>query len=84
MDPNSTTRPDGIPAKFLIETKENITIPLGIIIRKNIDHADIPDVLKLAYMTPIHKGGLKVKPENYRPVNLTSYIMKNFERVVKV
>ena len=84
MDQNSTAGPDGITAKFLIKTKENISVPLAIIMRKSIDQGQIPDVLKLAYVTPIHKGGSKLKPENYRPVSLTSHIMKIFERVVKV
>ena len=84
MDPNSTPGPDGIPAKFLIQTKEIISVPLGIIMRKSMDEGNIPDILKLAYVTPIHKGGSKLKPENYRPVSLTSHIMKIFERVVKV
>ena len=35
------------------------------------------------YVTPIHKGGSKQKPEQYRPVSLTSHIMKIFERVIK-
>ena len=35
-------------------------------------------------MTPLHKGGSRLKPENYRPVSLTSHIMKIFERVIKV
>ena len=78
MDSNSTPGPDGIPAKFLIQTKEIISVPLGIIMRKSIDEGNIPDVLKLAYVTPIHKGGSKLKPENYRPVSLTSHIMKIF------
>ena len=37
----------------------------------------------MAYVTPIHKGGSKQKPEQYRPVSLTSHIMKIFERVIK-
>ena len=84
MDKNSAAGPDGIPTKFLIETNESIAVPLGIIMRKSIDQGMIPNVLKLAYVTPIHKGGSKLKPENYRPVSLTSHIMKIFERVVKV
>ena len=83
MDQNSSAGPDGIPAKFLIKTKEKIALPLGMIMRKSIDQAKIPDVLKLAFITPIHKGGSKLRPENYRPVSLTSHIMKIFERVVK-
>ena len=41
-------------------------------------------MLKLAYVTPIHKSGSKLKLENFRPVSLTSHIMKIFERVIKV
>ena len=34
-------------------------------------------------MTSIHKGGCRQKPEQYRPVSLTSHIMKVFEIVIK-
>ena len=70
--------------KFLRETKESIATPLAIILRNSIDNCEIPDILKLAYVTPIHKGGSKLNPENYRPVSLTSHIMKVFEQVIKV
>ena len=80
---NSAAGPDGIPAKFLINTKNAIATPLTVIMRKSLDEGKIPDIFKLAYVTPIHKGGSKLKPEQYRPVSLTSHIMKVFERVVK-
>ncbi|CAL4191003.1 unnamed protein product, partial [Meganyctiphanes norvegica] len=32
---------------------------------------------------PIHKGGSKLKPEQYRPVSLTFHAMNIFERVIK-
>merc|ERR1712121_189958 len=51
--------------------------------RKSIDEGKIPDIFKLAYFTPIHKGGSRQKPEQYRPVSLTSHVMKVFERVIK-
>ena len=51
--------------------------------RKSLDEGKIPDIFKLAYVTPIHKGGSKLKPEQYRPVSLTSHLMKIFERVIK-
>ena len=37
----------------------------------------------MAYISPVHKGGSKQKPEQYRPVSLTSHIAKVFERVIK-
>merc|ERR1711915_116982 len=75
---------DGVPAILLINTKDAIKKPLQIILRKSIDEGVIPDIFKLAYITPIHKGGSKLTPENYRPISLTSHIKKVFERVLKV
>ena len=83
MDENSSAGPDDIPALFLIKTKETISTPLKILLRKSLDESIIPDAYKLANITPIHKGGSKTKPEQYRPVSLTSHIMKVFERVLK-
>ena len=80
---NSAAGPDGIPAIFLINTSECIKSPLKIILRKSLDEGSIPDIFKLAYITPIHKGGSKMNPANYRPISLTSHVMKVFERVIK-
>ena len=54
-----------------------------MLLRKSIDEGKIPEIFKMAYITPIHKGGSKQKPEQYRPVSLTSHIVKVFERVIK-
>jgi len=83
LDENSTAGPDGIPAIFLKKTKKAISRPLALWLRKSLDEGAILDVFKMAYVTPIHKGGSKQKPEQYRPVSLTSHIMKIFERVIK-
>merc|ERR1711989_103155 len=74
----------GVPAVFLINTKEYIKLPLKIMLRKSIDEGKISDVFKLAYVTPLHKGGSKMNPAKYGPISLTSHIMKVFERVIKM
>ncbi|KAK3887443.1 hypothetical protein Pcinc_008446 [Petrolisthes cinctipes] len=43
----------------------------------------IPPALKTAIITPIHKGGNKGLPKNYRPVALTSHLIKTMEKIVK-
>jgi hypothetical protein len=42
-----------------------------------------PTELKLAYIIPSHKGGSKSTAANFRPVALTSHIVKLFEKVVR-
>ena len=43
----------------------------------------IPEDWKLASIVPIHKKGEKGSVDNYRPVSLTSLIMKVFEKCIK-
>ena len=80
---NSAAGCDGIPALLLIKTKNTVAVPLKLILRKSLDEGKIHEMYKMAYGMPIHKRGSKLKPERYRPVSLTSHIMKVFERVVK-
>ena len=42
-----------------------------------------PGKLKEAHIIPIHKGGHQGLAANYRPVALTSHIIKVFEKVVR-
>ena len=83
LDENLAAGPDGIPAILLKNLKEVLALPLALMLRKSIYEGRIPEVFKLAYVTPIHKGGSKQNPEQYRPVSLTSHFMKVFERVIK-
>ena len=39
--------------------------------------------LLLLLICPVHKGGLRSIPKNFRPVELASHIIKVFERVVR-
>ena len=43
----------------------------------------IPLTLKDQYIAPIYKKGNKTDPANYRPVSLTSHLIKIFERIVR-
>ena len=82
LNENSSAGSDDVPAIFLKKTKSAIAKPLKIILRKSLDEGKVPDIFKIANVTPIYKGGTKAKPENYRPVSLTSHIIKIFERVL--
>ena len=42
----------------------------------------IPNEMKLGLITHVYKGGSRGEPDNYRPIILTSHIMKTFDRIV--
>ena len=48
-----------------------------------MDTGEIPDSLKKAIIVPIFKGGNRSEAKNYRPVALTSHLIKIFERVLR-
>ena len=56
--------------------------PLSLLCRASLDQGLIPPDLLLVLISPVHKGGSRGVPANYRPVALTSHIVKMFERLV--
>ena len=51
--------------------------------KQSFDTGQIHHSFLLQLITPIHKGGSKFPPVNYRPVSLTSHLIKIFERVIQ-
>ena len=51
--------------------------------RKSLDTGEIPPLLKIADVVPIFKNGNCGVPSNYRPVALTSHLIKVFEKVLR-
>ena len=43
----------------------------------------IPDEFLLVQISPLHKGGSRADPAQFRPVALTSHLIKTFERVMR-
>ena len=79
---HSAAGPDGIPSILLRNCCEELSKPLYLIYRKSLDTGEVPNLLKDAIVTPIHKGGLKCDPKNYRPVSLLSQLLKILEKVL--
>ena len=74
---------DGIPPQLLMETVEQISIPLAIVFNLSLKEGVVPFEWKEANIIPLFKKGSINKPENYRPVSLTSVICKLLERLIK-
>ena len=80
---SAASGPDGVPAVFLKKCCQNLINPLFKLWRSSLNHGVIPEELLLVLICPVYKGGSKAIPKNYRPVALTSHIMKVFERIVR-
>ena len=87
-NPSLSNRLDDANSFFMMDNS-NIEIPLLDSIK--VSSQDVKDAIasmnkfsaKTAAVVPIHKGGSKSDPANYRPVSLTSVIMKIFERIMR-
>ena len=84
INSNSAPRTDHFPAKLMRECAEEISVPLFILWRYSLDNGDIAPLLKSAVICPILKpGSQRNQPSAYRPVSLTSHIIKVFERIIR-
>ena len=83
LSANSAPGPDGFPAILLKKCRDALAPPLAAIWRTSLADGAIPTICKSATITPIHKGKSRAVPKNYRPVALTSHLIKVFEKVVR-
>ena len=81
----STAAPgaDGIPAILLKKCKNTLALPLTTFWNECMKTSYIPQSLQTSIITPLHKGGNKSEAANYRPVALTSHIIKIYEKVIR-
>ena len=84
LSANASAGPDGMPAILLKEARDNLSEPITLLWTKSLETGEIPDIFKLAFITPVLKpGATKSETASYRPVSLTSHLVKTFERVLK-
>lgn len=83
LDPYSATSEGDIPARILCSCKENLAQPLVLIWSKSFATSIIAPPMKMQYITPIYKKGDRTNAANYRPVSITSHMIKIFERVIR-
>ena len=76
-------RVDGIPPKLLKEIVEQISTPLAKLFNLSLEEGIVQSQWKEANITPLFKKGSRNKPENYRPVSLTSVVCKLLETLIR-
>ena len=74
---------DGIPPKLLKEIVEQISTPLVKLFNLSLEEGIVPSEWKETNITPLFKKGSRNKPENYRPVSLTTVVCKLLETLIR-
>ena len=75
MKDNKSPGVDGISPKLLKEIVEQISTPIAKVFNLSLEEG--------ANITPQFKKGSRNKPENYRPVSLTSGVCKLLETLIR-
>ena len=82
LDINKAQGPDAISGAVLKNCSETLAYPLSILFNLSYNTGYIPQEWKLANVVPVHKKDNKNEVTNYRPISLTSLVMKVFERIL--
>ena len=82
LKPKRSTGYDDISNALLQQLIHVIKLPLAVVFNKSIQFGIYPDLMKLAKVIPLHKGGLSSVPDNYRPISLLPVLSKVLERII--
>lgn len=74
--------PDGIPTNLVKDAAKFIAKPLAMIFNASLAKGIVPNVWKLAKITPIFKTGARNEKNNYKPISVLSVFAKLFEKIV--
>ena len=80
---DSAAGPDGIPVILLKNCATELCEPLRILWSESFQTGVVPPFYKSSYITPIFKKGDRARAVNYRPISLTSHVIKIYERVLR-
>ena len=82
MKPNKAPGPDNLHPQVLMHCAESLTKPLFLLFTQSLTTSVLPSDWRRVHITPIFKKGSKVNLDNYRPVGLTSQVIKVLETLV--
>ena len=83
VNPRKAAGPDGIPSRALRACADQLAGVFTDIFNQSLSQSAVPTCFKSATIVPVPKKAKVTELNDYRPVALTSVIMKCFERLVK-
>ena len=82
LDVTKATGHDGLSAKILKTSVDIVAPSLLKIVNISLLQGRFRKSLKIAKINPIHKGGQKPDPSNYRPISVLTILSKVIEKHV--
>lgn len=82
MPSKTSNSPDGLPSLFLKRCAIPLALPLTLLFQKSLDTGFIPEIWKESIVYPLFKKGNREDVRNYRPISLTSNLMKVLEKYI--
>ncbi|KAK7910081.1 hypothetical protein WMY93_014765 [Mugilogobius chulae] len=83
VNPRKATGPDGIPGRVLRDCADQLAEVFCSIFNSSLTACTVPQCFKSALIVPVPKKTSVESLNDYRPVALTSTVMKCFERLVQ-
>ena len=81
---HSAPGPDHFPALLLKACKKELSKPIYMMWRQSLDNHDIDQLSKHAIVCPVQKPSSEsYHAKSYRPISLTSHIIKIFEKIMR-
>nr|XP_047141279.1 uncharacterized protein LOC124816221 [Hydra vulgaris] len=82
LDINKSVGVDGVSPYVINKCHSTICKPL-LMFKKSLKEEKVPELWKLANVTPLFKKGEKSDASNYRPISLTSIPCKVLESIIR-
>ena len=83
IKPGAAAGPDDLSLLLLKKCKEILSKPIYMIRQHSMSTGTVPKFYKTSHIDPLHKKGSRAIAANYRPVSLTSHVIKIYEQVVR-
>ena len=83
VNPRKAAGPDGVPSQVIRACADQMSGAFTDIFNLSLSQSAVPTCFKMSTIVPLPKKAKATEVNDYRPLALTSVIMKCFERLAK-